>query len=327
MQFKFTDTGGNPSGFLAFTDGESPHPHLLLVTDAGNNAVHVIDVVAQSHLGHVAPLRSISGPRGVATKGPVVAVSAWRSHISAHLVHVFQGSVGDGPSWCRVRVLGGGFGGPGDAAGQLHRPYGLRFTADGSRVAVADWGNRRVSVFNAGDGAFDRHASTELPGPFDVEDCGGGWLVACDMSNSVEFVASGATSSSPSSSFGRQGEGHGEFSWPTALALVPDLGLAVREFFNGGRLQVFAARDPSPWPPCLSCGPRGWPAWPGRSSAAQVQVLDPRVLQASSGEVVLKPVPLLAGRCGNNFRGARWLRWDLPGGHACHDVLPCERRV
>ena len=243
---KFTDTGGNPSGFLAFTDGDSPHPHLLLVTDAGNNAVHVIDVVAQSHLGHVAPLRSISGPRGVATKGAVVAVSAWRSHISAHLVHVFQGSAGDGPSWCRVRVLAGGFGGPGDAAGQLHRPYGLRFTADGSRVAVADWGNRRVSVFNAGDGAFDRHASTALPGPFDVEECGGGWLVACDMSNSVEFVASGGSgvgSTLGATSFGRQGEGHSEFSWPTALALVPDLGLAVREFFNGGRLQVFAARD------------------------------------------------------------------------------------
>ena len=37
-----------------------------------------------------------------------------------------------------LRVLGGGFEKPGNADGQLWRASGLRFTADGAGVAVAD---------------------------------------------------------------------------------------------------------------------------------------------------------------------------------------------
>jgi hypothetical protein len=44
-------------------------------------------------------------------------------------------------------------------------------------------------------------------------------------------------------SLGRHGSGHGEFISPCTLALVPDLGLVVRENDNGGRCQVFASPD------------------------------------------------------------------------------------
>jgi hypothetical protein len=141
-------------------------------------------------------------------------------------------------------VVAGGFGGPGSADGQLHAPYGLRFTGDGTGLAVADEGNDRVSVFRVEDGSFVRHVATGLDRPMDVEECEGGWLVACCGSNTIEFVGGDVDGGGVGRArLGRYGSGDGEFSWPSALALVPDLGLVVREFGNGGRLQVFATPD------------------------------------------------------------------------------------
>ena len=42
---------------------------------------------------------------------------------------------------------------------------------------------------------------------------------------------------------GKMGGRDGEFICPSALALVPGLGLAVRELGNNGRLQFFATPD------------------------------------------------------------------------------------
>jgi hypothetical protein len=81
----------------------------------------------------------------------------------------------------------------------------------------------------------------------DVEEVDGGWLVACAGSSSVEFVGDGVDDVDGGRPFlGRAGGGggwrDGEFSSPTALAVVPDLGLVVRE--NGHDcLQVFASPD------------------------------------------------------------------------------------
>jgi hypothetical protein len=74
------------------------------------------------------------------------------------------------------------------------RPYGLRFTGEGAGLAVVvvDSGNNRVSELRAGDGTFVRHLTTGVVGPYDVEECEGGWLVACGGSDSVDFVRSGA---------------------------------------------------------------------------------------------------------------------------------------
>jgi DNA-binding beta-propeller fold protein YncE len=232
MQFKFID-GNYHSGWMAFTGPATSR--LLLLTDTGHDAVHVIDVAGRVHAGYVAAPGTIAGPRGVAARGSLVAISVWKSFWQGdHVVRVFEGS---GAMWTAVRVVGGGFGGPGSADGQLDRPRGLRFTGDGTGLAVADWGNGRVSVFRVEDGSFARHVATGLGFPRDVEEVEGGWLVACGNSNTIEFVGGGRRSR-----MGKRGRGDGEFECPTALALVPGVGPIVREG-NGRRVQVFATTD------------------------------------------------------------------------------------
>jgi hypothetical protein len=236
MQFMFRN---GDSGWMAFTGPASCRR--LLVTDAGHEAVHVIDAAGWKHVGYVAAPGTIVGPRGVAARGSLVAVSTFKrgSSVDDHVVHIFEGS---GASWSPARVLAGGFGGPGIAAGQLKWPRGLRFTGDGTGLVVADCGNNRVSMFRVDDGSFVRHVATGLRGPLDVEECEGGWLVACRSSHTIQFVSGGVDGAAVASlghRLGGMGSGHGEFEYPSALALVPGLGLAVREVGNGGRLQVF----------------------------------------------------------------------------------------
>jgi hypothetical protein len=234
MQFKFLD-GNGYSGWMAFTGLATSR--LLLLTDAGHDAVHVIDVAGRVHTGYVAAPGTIAGPRGVAARGSLVAVSAWKKGDSGeHVVRVFEGS---GAMWRAVRVVGGGFGGPGRADGQLHCPLGLRFTGDGTGLAVADRGNDRVSVFRVEDGSFARHVATGLDGPYDVEECEGGWLVVCRGSHTIEFVGVDVGGGGVGRArLGKRGSGDGEFISPSALALVPGLGLVVREIPNE-RFQVF----------------------------------------------------------------------------------------
>jgi hypothetical protein len=250
LRFKFEDAPGY-SGCLAFTpsatttsgSSSSAHP-LLLVTDVGHDAVHVVDVVGGSHAGYLAPHGSIAGPRGVAACGtsPLVAVSAWKErYCGNHVVVVYRGS---GAVWEAVQVIGGGFGGPGPRDGQLKWPYGLRFTREGSGICVGDYGNSHVSVFRVGDGGFVRHIATHLVCAMDVEEVEGGWLVACSGINSVKLVCDGAGGDGGDgrSSLGKAGGGDGELRDPAALAIVPGLGLVVQDFGNE-RLQVFTTPD------------------------------------------------------------------------------------
>ncbi len=258
MRFKFLD--GNYSGWMAFTGPATSR--LLLLTDAGHDAVHVIDVAGRVHVGYVAAPGTIAGPRGVAARGSLVAVSAWKKVDSGdHVVHVFEGS---GAMWTAVRVVGGGFGGPGRAAGQLCWPHGLRITSDGTELAVADAGNDRVTVFRVEDGSFVRHVATGLRAPYDVEESEGGWLVACWGSNTIEFVGGDVGGGGVGRArLGKWGVGDGEFIDPSTLALVPGLGLVVREHYNM-RVQFFVVDLTSRYVPagsnplsrecCHSCG-------------------------------------------------------------------------
>jgi hypothetical protein len=154
MRFRFQDgSGSSESGRMAAT------ARLLLVTDAGHDAVHVIDIVGRAHVGYVAAPGTIAGPRGVAARGSLVAVSAWKhGGCGDHLVRLFEGS---GATWRAARVVGGGVGGLGSADGQLHRPFGLRFSADGTGLAVADASNQG-SRAGARPGA--RLGSSTVPG-------------------------------------------------------------------------------------------------------------------------------------------------------------------
>jgi hypothetical protein len=157
-----------------------------------------------------------------------------------HVVVLYRGG---GTVWEAVRVIGGGF-------GQLKVPSGLRFCRDGDSICVADCNNNRASVFRVGDGGLVRHIATDLGSPFDVEEVEGGWLVACWASQRVEFVGDDGTVGGLDgggrpylgTSGSADGKGHGEFYYPTALAVVPGLGLAVRDYGNG-RLQVFATPE------------------------------------------------------------------------------------
>jgi hypothetical protein len=160
------------------------------------------------------------------------------------VVRVYKGSMGG--VWEAVRVIGGGFGGPGSRDGQLDRPKGLRFSGDGSAIVVADSNNDRASVFRVADGGFLRHMATGLSHPFDVEEVEGGWLAACWGAPQVHFVGTtsrvGGRSSGSlgSAGGGRGGRGDdGQLHYPTALAAVPGLGLVLREHDNW-RLVVFA---------------------------------------------------------------------------------------
>ncbi len=83
--------------------------------------------------------------------------------------------------------------------------------------------------------------ATGLDGPHDVEECEGGWLVACSNSRTIEFVddGGGPGGSAGRASLGKGGVGDGEFIDPSAQALVPGQGLVVREWADGGRFQVF----------------------------------------------------------------------------------------
>ena len=97
--------------------------------------------------------------------------------------------------------------------------------------------NGHVSLFAVADGSFVRDLVTSVwGGPFDVEECEGGWLVACRGSSTVEFVGGDGVGLA---TLGKPGSGDGEFSFPSALALVPGLGLVVQEIDNK-RVQVFA---------------------------------------------------------------------------------------
>ena len=89
-----------------------------------------------------------------------------------------------------------------------------------------------------------RHVATGLADSHDVEECEGGWLVACQTSHTIEFVGGGVDGGGVGRArLGKRGSGDGEFRFPSALALVPGLGLVVREWDNEGRFQVFASPD------------------------------------------------------------------------------------
>jgi hypothetical protein len=132
----------------------------------------------------------------------------------------------------------------------LNTPYGLRFSREGSSICVAEGGNDRVSMFRVGDGGFVRHIATGLRWACDVEEVEGGWLVASLDSYRVQFVCDGVGGDGggrPSlgkAGGGRDGseDGDGELDRPSTLAVVPGLGLVVREQGNR-RLQVFTTPD------------------------------------------------------------------------------------
>ena len=200
---------------MAFT-GSTALSRLLLVVDTFCGAVHVIDVGRGKHVGYVAALGTIAGPWGT-----TVVVSAYVRIMHGGVLRLYEGS---GVVWMLTRVL----------RIVVTQPYGLRFTDDGKQVVVA--ASESVSLFREDDGALVRHLyhAARFSMPVDVQECAEhGWAVADWCANTITFTGG----------IGKRGSGDGEFMHPEAVAFVPDLGLVVREFGNGGRLQFFATPD------------------------------------------------------------------------------------
>jgi DNA-binding beta-propeller fold protein YncE len=75
------------------------------------------------------------------------------------------------------------FGSRGSGDGQLNAPHGVCFTHSSRRVAVADFGNNRVSVFSV-NGAFVCHVGVDvLKCPFGVASSAFDELVVADSFN------------------------------------------------------------------------------------------------------------------------------------------------
>jgi hypothetical protein len=232
MQFRFNDVRGW-SGWMAFT-GPDTCGHLV-VSDCGHDAVHVIDVVGRAHVGYVAAPGMIAGPRGVATRGTRVAISAYGPLGSR--VYLFEGG---GAEWVATRSwapTGASVG----VCGHVTRPYGLRFTRDGTGLAVTSAGNSRAYIISTEDGAIRKLLASGLSGPSDVEECEGGWIVTCWSSETVEFV--GNRGSNLVSARAKLPVAPGEnLSMPASLVVVPGLGLLVRNMCRGA-VRVFWTPD------------------------------------------------------------------------------------
>jgi hypothetical protein len=199
----------------------------LLVADGGNDRVQEVDVVTRAHVGYLCPPGTLKRPRGVAASRAHIAVTTCAD--GHHSVHLF-----DAVSRARMWTVGGQ---EGSGPRKLSLPLGVRFTADGARVAVADCLNRRIMVLSVVDGSSEGLVSTPGIEPRDVEEVEGGWLVATGSGHRVALVP--AAGGEPTAVVGGlAGSGEGQFRSVYSLALVPGLGLLVADCLND-RFQVF----------------------------------------------------------------------------------------
>jgi len=198
--------------------------------------VHIIDVVGETHEGYVAPPGTLRGPRGLAARGNLVAVStATYDDALRQGVHIFEGS---GTRWSALRIIDAGFQGAGDAYGRLLSPRGLRFTADGMGLVVVDGYSKTVNMFRVEDGSFVRHVVTSMTSVNDVEEWEGGWLVSTSFPATITFMVDGEVHSSMEcrrNEFGRR------YTYKS-MAFAPGLGLFVRDSCSH-TLQLYATHD------------------------------------------------------------------------------------
>jgi DNA-binding beta-propeller fold protein YncE len=149
----------------------------VFVADSGNNRVQVLTPSLDFH--RTIGQGQLVGPVGVCANADIVVVS----EINRRRISVFNR--GDGALIRRF-----GCSGSGDA--QLSLPRGVCFMSGDRHVAVAEWGNHRVSIFSI-DGEFIRHVGVGvLCGPQGVAASAFDKLVVADTENRCLRVFSSA---------------------------------------------------------------------------------------------------------------------------------------
>ena len=160
----------------------------LLICDAGND--RIVEISASGDFCRAVAVKTNSFPFGIAYcgSGDVIAVSLYGAH-AVLLLQYESGAVKPD-----VTI---GLGAAGNGDGQLWAPLGITFTADGRHILVADYGNDRVSKFNAVSGAFITHLATKAANgiqfPRDIIQCEDGSILVAvtqcrDCSPSVVCV-------------------------------------------------------------------------------------------------------------------------------------------
>ena len=135
----------------------------LLISDWGND--RIVEVTARGDFLRFIAMKAGSQPWGIAYcgVGDVIAVSLNGVH-AVVLLEYESGAVKP------AVTIGSATRGKGD--GQLYRPRGVTFTADGRYILIADYWNDRVSKFSAASGAFIAHViSNGISYPRDVLQC------------------------------------------------------------------------------------------------------------------------------------------------------------
>jgi DNA-binding beta-propeller fold protein YncE len=209
----------NCGGLCVSPDGDS-----VLVAEQYNNRVQqlrIVDVAWERFVGKGA----LWAPQFLACNADVMVVTEQCQRVSVL-------------SWADGAVLAQ-FGSGGSGPGQLNIPRGVCILTDGSGLVVADSNNHRLCMFRM-NGEFVTTMGSRERGmhyPSDVLECGtDGSLVVvnCDDHNLVKVSREGAVVDV----YGKEGTGTGEFSWPSALAALPDGGMVVQEW-RGKHFQVF----------------------------------------------------------------------------------------
>lgn len=127
----------------------------------------------------------------------------------------------------------------GDAEGQLFGCLGFRFTPDGSKLLIAEYNNKRLSLFSlTGELVRCIGAGGALKGPRDVDFAPNGDILVADAdARNQHICVFSSDGSTLLRSFGVRGDGPGQFQAPGALAITRGELYVVDE--DSTRVQVF----------------------------------------------------------------------------------------